>query len=99
MISIASDYFEKKSDYWQPARDVKMTLLRPRNNVQTTSFLLYTGKRTNGNSVNIYHNFLPQNNKLKERIRHSKYSAMLLKIHSYSYCFFGDFSHWVDFLM
>jgi len=27
-------------------------------------------------------------------IRHSKYSAMLLKILSYTDCFFGDFAHW-----
>jgi len=27
-------------------------------------------------------------------IQHSKYSAMLSKIHSTTECFFGDFAHW-----
>jgi len=30
-------------------------------------------------------------------IRHSEYSAMLSKIHSYS-CFFDDFDHWVRYI-
>jgi len=27
-------------------------------------------------------------------IRHSKYSAILSKIHSYTDCFFGEFANW-----
>jgi len=30
-------------------------------------------------------------------IQHSKYSSMLLKIHSYRLLYFGDFAHWVKY--